>query len=175
MTYSGLTKKEISALVSTASALGVSADSLYQLIKFESGWNVNAENKITHAKGLIQFMPKTAQALGYEDQYDLVAQNPDRISQLKNPVYQYLKQFQPFKDDQSLFMAVFYPAYRYKPIDTPFPKVVQLANPNIYTPKDYIRKVWGKALPAASGAVGAVVAALLAFFLIYSYKKGRFK
>jgi soluble lytic murein transglycosylase-like protein len=43
--------------------------------------------------------------------------------------------------DQDLYMSVFYPAYRRKPINMAFPSYVQSANPGIKTPGDYINKV----------------------------------
>lgn len=54
------------ALRSTATKLGVSRDSLYHLIALESGWNPQATNKISGARGLIQFMPKTAKGMGFK-------------------------------------------------------------------------------------------------------------
>jgi soluble lytic murein transglycosylase-like protein len=60
-----LSSDEEEALQSVADALGVSRDSLYQLIALESGWNPQATNKYTGARGLIQFMPSTALWMGF--------------------------------------------------------------------------------------------------------------
>jgi soluble lytic murein transglycosylase-like protein len=75
----------------------------------------------------------------------LVSKNPTRVAQLKGPVLAYLKMraaSQPFNGtDQDLYMAVFYPAYRRKPINTAFPSKVIKSNPGIRTPGDYISLV----------------------------------
>lgn len=75
----------------------------------------------------------------------LVSKNPTRIAQLKGPVLEYLKMRSgslPFNGtDQDLYMAVFYPAYRRKPVNTQFPLKVLLSNPGIKTPGDYISLV----------------------------------
>lgn len=60
-----LTEIEDTALRQTASKLGVPRDSLYKLVNFESGWDPQATNRYTGARGLIQFMPKTAAGMGY--------------------------------------------------------------------------------------------------------------
>ena len=60
-----LSAAEDAALASTAAKLGVAKDSLYKLINFESGWNPQATNRYTGARGLIQFMPKTAKGMGF--------------------------------------------------------------------------------------------------------------
>ena len=54
------------ALQNTATKLGVSRDSLYKLIAHESGWNPLATNPISGARGLIQFVPKTAAGMGFK-------------------------------------------------------------------------------------------------------------
>lgn len=60
-----LNSAEEAALSETASRLGVTRDSLYKLISFESGWDPKATNPYTGARGLIQFMPATAKWMGY--------------------------------------------------------------------------------------------------------------
>lgn len=57
---------EWDALKDTASKIGVSWQSLYKLINFESGWNPKARNHHSGARGLIQFMPDSARRLGYK-------------------------------------------------------------------------------------------------------------
>lgn len=75
----------------------------------------------------------------------LVSKNPTRVLQLKGPVLAYLKAVSaslPFNGtDQDLYLSVFYPAYRRKPINMALPSDVQAANPGIKTPGDYIALV----------------------------------
>jgi soluble lytic murein transglycosylase-like protein len=75
----------------------------------------------------------------------IVSKFPTRAAQLKTPVYDYLlrehKRLPYNGTDQDLYMAVFYPAYRRKPVTTAFPSNVQKANPGIKTPQDYINLV----------------------------------
>lgn len=61
-----LSSMEDTALTNTARSLGLDKDSLYKLINFESGWDPLARNPYSGARGLIQFMPKTAASMGYE-------------------------------------------------------------------------------------------------------------
>jgi soluble lytic murein transglycosylase-like protein len=61
-----LSASEWTALKDTASALGMSWQPLYKLINFESAWNPKARNPASGARGLIQFMPSTAEGMGYK-------------------------------------------------------------------------------------------------------------
>lgn len=61
-----LTKAEWTALKDTAANLGMSWEPLYKLINFESGWDPKARNPRSGARGLIQFMPRTAASMGYK-------------------------------------------------------------------------------------------------------------
>lgn len=154
------------AIQYVSAALGVAPDSLKKLIAFESGFNPLATNKFTGARGLIQFMPSTARGLGFKDADDLVNRFPDVEGQLRGPVLQYLKKYAPFPSAQSLYMAVFYPAFRDVPPDTAFSDTVKKVNPGISTVQDYINKVekknvmllnrynpaWFLLLPALSAA-----------------------
>lgn len=142
-----------------AKYLGVLTDDLYNLIKFESGWNPLAKNPLSSARGLIQFTDKTAQSLGYRDSTDLIAQHPTVQSQLP-VVKKYLAQYRPFKTKQSLYMAVFMPAARNLSPDTVFSKTIQNVNPGIHTISDYVRFVEGK-----SKHLATVVIAVASFFL----------
>lgn len=137
-----LTPIDHRALVDISSRLGIPPKSLYILIRFESKWNPQALNRISGARGLIQFMPKTARSMGYIDSLDLVRRHPTIKNQLEGPVYNYLKAFKPFTGDQSLFFSVFYPKARTWPLYKSFPKYVQKVNPGIRTPADYMRKVY---------------------------------
>lgn len=72
----------------------------------------------------------------------LVTQYPDRASQIRGPVYDYLKTMMPFSSaPQSLYMAVFYPAARNWPLNQQFPDSVQKVNPGIKTVQDYVNMV----------------------------------
>lgn len=132
------------ALKYVSSQLGLpDPEPLAKLINFESGFNPKARNPYTGAGGLIQFMPDTARSLGYKDVEDLLAKNPDAEAQLRGPVLQYLSQFKPFRDPfpQSLYLSVFYPAYRFSAPDTAFSDTVKKVNPGINVVGDYVKWV----------------------------------
>lgn len=133
------------ALKALSIKLGVPYKSLYTLINFESKFNPTIKNPRSSARGLIQFINQTARNLGYESSLDLVQKNPTIKSQLEGPVYQYLKQFKPFPNDQALFMSVFYPKARYWNPKRWFPyDPVRRDNPGINNPQDYLNYVHGK-------------------------------
>lgn len=86
----------------------------------------------------------------------LVAQHPDRVSQLLGPVYDYLKPMMPYSQvPQNLYMAVFFPIARNWPPNAKFadeiaknPKLgpkyaasFTKQNPGIVYVSDYINKV----------------------------------
>jgi hypothetical protein len=127
--------KEVSAI------LGVNTDSLTKLINFESGFNPAARNPFSGARGLIQFMPATARNMGFRDADEIVEKYPDAEKQLRGPVLKYLSSFKPFPTNQSLYMSVFYPAYRSSPVDTPFSENIRKQNPGINFVSDYINLV----------------------------------
>lgn len=141
-----LTDKEKSVLKTVSSSLGVKYDDLFNLIKFESGFNPMAKNPRSSARGLIQFTDSTAQSLGFKNSDDLIKKYPTVTAQLLKPVYVYLKQHAPFKDNQALYMSVFYPRYKNVSPYTVFPDSVRKANPGINRPIDYINKVESKTL-----------------------------
>ena len=141
MLFNPLTADETTALNTVADTLSIPVAWLNNLISFESDWNPKAVNNSSGASGLIQFMDKTAQGLGYASASALVSQYPDRQSQLLGPVLTYLSAYKPFPTEQSLYMAVFYPKARNWPADTDFSAQVQAANPGIKTVQDYINKV----------------------------------
>ena len=60
-----LSVAEAEALGTASSKLKVANDSLYKLVNFESGWDPQAENPYSGARGLVQFMPKTAKGMGF--------------------------------------------------------------------------------------------------------------
>lgn len=111
------------------------------LINFETGgtYDPTVKNPYSSARGLIQVLDSTAQdVFNVSDSLSLVREYDTFESQMENVVYPYLKRYAPFNTQQELYMAVFYPAYRYENPDTAFPKHVQAANPGIFTIQDYI-------------------------------------
>lgn len=149
-----LTATEKGALLRVAGDLGVEPRTLAALIQFESRWSPTIKNELSSARGLIQFMDATAYEMGYLGpdtkrpakgaSLALVVAHPDTESQLLGPVLDYLKPMAPYPTDQSLFMAVFYPAARKWPRSREFPELVQLANPGIKTVDDYVKHVWSQ-------------------------------
>ena len=81
-----LTASEAAALASAAAQIGIPKEWLFGLILAESGWNPTIKNRYASARGLIQWVDATAQALGYASSADLVAKNPTREAQLAGPV-----------------------------------------------------------------------------------------
>lgn len=140
--------------------MGVPVEWLNSLISFESGWNPLAKNKISGARGLIQFMPSTAKAMGYKDADDLVKKYPDVPSQLLGPVAAYFSlpgNKGPYPTKQSLYMTVFYPAYRKAAPDTLFSPLVRSQNPGIDTVQDYVNHVEGKAIVKKTSKAGSLL------------------
>lgn len=157
------------ALNQVATALNIFPSWLNSLITFESGWKPDARNPYSGARGLIQFTNTTAKTLGYADADDLYNQNPTDTAQLLGPVLKYLNQFKPFPTEQSLYMAVFYPAARTWPPETVFPDSVQKLNPGIVTVNDYVSKV--RHSPTIKNVIDIAGIALIvsASFLGYQY------
>lgn len=156
---------DLSYMASIAKSLGVSSGDLYDLIKFESGWNPSAKNPYSSARGLIQWVDWSARELGYDSSEDLVLRNPTIADQL-TLVKRYLDKYKPFNSTQSLYMAVFYPKARNWPPNQEFSDTVKKANPGIRTPLDYVNKAKGY-----RGIAGIVFAAVSAF-LIYKFIGG---
>lgn len=164
-----LTDSEIAALRETAATIGAKPESLYRLIAFESGWDPQAKNPRSSARGLIQFIDSTARDLGFTDSAELVAQFPTVEDQLLGPITTYLVQWGPYPNDQALFMAVFYPAAMGWAPTQKFPEYVQDANPGIATVSDYMAKVYAQpgmsdrevsvAIKAGIGAAGILLLA----------------
>lgn len=69
--YAELSASEWTALKDVAKDLGLSWQSLFKQINFESGWNPKAHNKASGARGLIQFIPSTSKALGFKGTFDV--------------------------------------------------------------------------------------------------------
>jgi len=153
------------ALEDIARKLGSTPRRLALLINFESSWNPTIKNPRSSARGLIQFMDKTAKRMGYRGSLDLVQQHPTIQSQLRGPVYDYLRPMAPFPTDQSLFMAVFYPKARTWLPGRQFPENVKRVNPGIKTPADYVRKVYIRSgLTYAPPALFLILAGSLLYF-----------
>lgn len=161
------------------------------LINFESRWNPAAYNKVSGATGLIQFMPRTMKDLKLipadisaripnsgtvpeeikqEARRAFLARYPDVASQMTGPVKQYLARYAPYPTEQSLYMAVFYPAYRNVPPTTAFNAAVRAQNPGIDTVQhyvDYVRKRAGGITPAAGAGLAAVAAGAVGMMLLF--------
>lgn len=158
--FPGLTDQEAKALVDTATAIGTQPEWLWELVNFESRHDPAARNPKSGARGLVQFMPATAKAMGFKDADDLVANYPDYESQMLGPVLNYFLSFppvmKPYTTRQALYMKVFFPLAARVPADTTFeslylknPKSTGGAegykkfvaqNPGIKTVADYVNK-----------------------------------
>jgi len=135
----GITPNMDKAIVDVAKKLNVkNPEWLKKVILFESRGNPGIKNPNSSARGLIQFMNSSAREMGYKDSEDLIKKHPTDVGQLAGPVYDYLKRYAPFPTEQSLYMAVFYPKYRYENPDRVFPRRVRKANPGIRKIQDYV-------------------------------------
>lgn len=125
--------------------LDVDPSWLDALINFETAGSydpLKAGSSVTGAHGLIQVINSTAQSdFGYPDSLSLVKDYPTFDDQMDNVVYPYLAKYVPYTDQQSLYMAVFYPAYRFVDPKMLFPANVRQVNPGISCPQDYINFV----------------------------------
>lgn len=185
-----------SALVTAAASAARIQDPAWldALIMFESGWNPRAYNKVSGATGLIQFMPRTMKDFGFlpadlaaripasgavpdalkqEVRDAFLARYPTVEAQMQGPVAKYLARYAPYPTEQSLYMAIFYPAFRGASLTQTFPDTVQAQNPGITTVGDYVKKVrrtamLKKAAPAAAGLGVAAATSALAYFLLKS-------
>ena len=163
---SDLSTSEAAALAAAAGALSIPKEWLFGLIKTESGWNPAAHNPIgtANARGLIQWIDKTAQGMGYASSLDLVNKNPTREAQLLGPVVAYLKKWLPITSPEDLAAVNFYPANRGERIDVPLSATIQAQNPGVTTVRDYFKKYMAKNIPGTSAAVVALLAGAAAFF-----------
>lgn len=171
------------ALIEVARKLGAAPEDLKALIEFESGWNPRAYNK-SGAVGLIQFMPQTLKDYGLLSaqtaalvptsgivpehakqavKTEFLSRWPTAEAQLKGPVLTYLSRYAPFPTRQSLYMSVFYPAYRNLAPSTAFPDSVQKANPGVKTISDYVAYVERRRGTIAAVKTGGMAAGALAF------------
>jgi hypothetical protein len=143
-----------------AKNLGMQREWLYNVIMLESAFNPAAYNK-SGAVGLIQFMPSTLkdyrllspilaakippgsmpnvpESVKQEVRKEFLAKYPDVISQLQGPVTTYFKRYRSYPTEQSVYMTVFYPAYRDAAMSQPFSAKIQIQNPGIKTVGDYV-------------------------------------
>lgn len=157
---------------------------LWSLIAFESGFDPQARNSNSGARGLIQIMPTTARDMFGMSADALIDAFPDFESQIKNVVVPYLSRYKPFPTEQSLYMSVFYPAARNVPPDTTFRALYQknaginweqkytifeTQNPGIKTVRDYINYV--KRIKIKDFfLLGAILAAIVAIKLFKGSK-----
>jgi hypothetical protein len=163
-TLDDLSPTERAALDAAAQKIGIPARWLFGLVRAESGWNPQAKNPRSTARGLIQWIDSTARGLGYRDSLDLVTRHPTRESQLAGPVVAYLSKFRPIRSAEELAAANFYPAYRGK-LDAALPAAVQRANPGIKTLRDYYTRHLARHIPpAVPGLLLAVLAGGALFF-----------
>lgn len=102
-------------LQKVADSLGVDKAHLIAIMKAESGMDPAAVNPQSGATGLIQFMPKTARALGTTTEELRTMSAVDQLDY----VYRYFKMnnVRPGMDLGDLYMAVFMPAHVGKPDD----------------------------------------------------------
>lgn len=98
---------------------------------------INRESECQSSRDLIRIFDTTDKQVALFPVYAQVTHVPGGRT-----LYQAM---QNAKDSDERFdvymMGHFYPAYVGKDLDTPFPANVQAANPNIRTPRDYIRRV----------------------------------
>src|SRR5690606_1117225 len=142
------------------------------------------------AVGLIQFMPQTLKDYGLlsneltgrvptrgvvpEDvkqavRKEFLAKYPTVQAQLYGPVITYFKRYKPFPTRQSLYLSVFYPAYRNADPATVMPDSVQAQNPGVRTVGDYVALIEKrhkyKNIASTGGRIGLVaLAAGIAYF-----------
>lgn len=169
------------SLQSTANAIGVPRDWLFNVISLESNWNADAYNR-SGAIGLIQFMPQTLKDMRLlspslsamvptygtvpEDvkqavRAEFTAKFPDVDSQLGGPVQQYFHG-RSYPTEQSFYMRVLYPLLVNAPLSQTLPANVQAANPGLKTVGDYVNLVQSRAQTAEVVRKGIPVVAILA-------------
>lgn len=183
----------LTALTDTAAAIGASPEDLHALIQAESAWNPRAYNK-SGAVGLIQFMPQTLKDYGLLSaalsekvpakgtvseeikqavKAEFLTKWPTAEAQLRGPVTTYFSRYKPFPTRQSLYLSVFYPAFRNAPPDTVFPQSVQNQNPGIVRVSDYVNHVEKRrGLQAMKGPASALLLLAGAGALWYIVKRG---
>jgi hypothetical protein len=181
-------------LIEVAQRLGAAPADLHALIQAESAWNPVAYNP-SGAVGLIQFMPQTLKDLGLlsaslaervpahgavpeavkqEVRKEFLTKYPTAEAQLRGPVTTYLSRYKPFPTRQSLYLSVFYPAFRNSPPDTAFPASVQAQNPGIVKVQDYVKHVEKRRIMQAAKTSLAMAALAGIAGLWYIGRRGGF-
>ena len=155
-----ITSDKEQALQEVAQELKIPSKWLHDLIQYESRHDPLKANKTKgqSAKGLIQFIDKTAVWLGYSSSQNLIDTHPEYIDQLKNPVLTYLKKWAPFKDNVEFYNSVFRPGDRFTPNRVFSEKVQEKNSPYgipIKTPLHYMAYVEGKLREFDRGEVTA--------------------
>jgi len=177
-----LLPSELQALKDVASRLKVPPAWLAAVINFETAgtWDPQIKNPNSTARGLIQFLDKTAQGLGYESALDLVQKHPTIESQLRGPVLKYfLKAGGNFPTKQALWFTVFLPRYKNAPMGTviyadDLAKQAQFrrANPGIKTVGDYYHKLEKLFEGAKINLIPAVAILAIGFVVIRVIMRG---
>jgi hypothetical protein len=170
-----MTRKE--QLQRAAATLGVPVYQLDALITAESNHKTTARNPHTGAVGLLQWLDPRARDLGYKDKEDLYNNNKTYEQQL-NLIVRDLSRYRPFKNQQELYLSVFYPAWRKKSPLTQFPDSVQRVNPGIRTVGDYVKFVesqYNKKKAKKATPYILTLAGLALFAVLKSPKKKRKK
>lgn len=155
---------------------------LIDMVGFESGYDPKAKNPLSSARGIIQWIDRTAQGMGYKNSLDLVTQHPTLQDQLKTPLIEYLKGYAPFDSEQSLYMAVFLPIARKYSADTSFRTVYKnryprdwekryarfkKGNPGILKIQDYINHVKKKPIIRGLMKGGMIIVPLAILYFLY--------
>lgn len=158
-------------IIEIATDLEVNPDDLIKLIDFESGFDPQAKNPYSSARGLIQFVDKTARELGFQNSLDLVTLHPTVKDQLQI-VYEYLARYYPFANSKELYLSVLYPTWRKKPLETVLPADIQLKNPGIVTLQDYVDKIErGSGYVVDSKILLAAAAGIVLLLMVMKGKK----
>lgn len=139
-----LTSSQLLAAQNAASRLAVDPEWLLAVIQNESGGDPLAKNPTSSARGLIQFIDSTAQALGFSSSLALVSAYPSFEAQVQGPVVEYFRRYAPFGSKEEFIGSVFYPANR-RNLDAAFPDSVVKANNNqFHTLREYVSWVWSR-------------------------------
>lgn len=179
----GKSMTEAQIITEAARRIGTKPEWLDALINFETGgtYSTNIKNPRSSAIGLIQLTNAPARDMGFADSTAAVEAYPDFKSQMFNIVVPYFEMkkkqngIDNYMKKQSLYMAVFYPAYWDWPADSLFPIEVRNVNPGINTPQDYInfvdKRIKTDTLKVASSVSLVLIAGLAtAAYLMYRYK-----
>jgi hypothetical protein len=120
------TQAQLDKITEVASKVGVDPTWLSALIAFESNYDPQSRNLAgSGARGLIQFMPDTAQSYFKMSADQLVATYPDFDSQMDNAVLPYFQKGLPYPTKQSFLMQVFFPVAKYVDPSTTFVSLYQ--------------------------------------------------